>query len=334
MPFRAIGPDDNILITTAIVRRGRQMKILIVDDNVAIQEIVRDILVEEGHNVRVARTVDEAVAKAVAFEPDAIILDSLVGDEDGLHMLTILKDEAPRLKSKIILLKSPAELAPNDEPMIRACVDKPFKSTDITAALKEIQDEPSDEDVPEDKKNRRKKSGRFRLFSKKKRDASAVSMEGDLQDHGVSFGTSYILFGRDSETLYGFAGLFDFNWYDVIVITTDRSKVVKERFSYGNVDVITLTDNGKAGTQAIRDLGTITDRIRGFIDGHDRPVIVFDRFDDVIEADGLNQSMLMIHQLMAGKTKMCTFVVSVDSRSLTEKDRKLFLHNMVEYKED
>ncbi len=34
------------------------MKILIVDDNVAIQEIVKDILAEEGHNVRVARTVE------------------------------------------------------------------------------------------------------------------------------------------------------------------------------------------------------------------------------------------------------------------------------------
>ena len=63
-------------------------------------------------------------------------------------------------------------------------------------------------------------------------------------------------------------------------------------------------------------------------------MVVFDRFDDVIEADGLNQSMLMIHQLMAGKTKMCTFAVSVDPKSLTEKDRGLFLYNMVEYMED
>ena len=117
------------------------MKILIVDDNVAIQEIVKDILAEEGHNVRVARTVEEAVSKAEDFEPDVIVLDSLVGDEDGLHLLTILKDEAPGLTPKVILLKGPAELAPNDDPMIRACVDKPFKSTDITAALRKIQDE-------------------------------------------------------------------------------------------------------------------------------------------------------------------------------------------------
>lgn len=310
------------------------MKILIVDDNVAIQEIVKDILAEEGHNVRVARTVDEAVSKTVGFEPDVIVLDSLVGDEDGLHMLTILKEEAPGLNPKIILLKSPAELAPNDEPMIRACVDKPFKSSDLIAALRDIQEESPVEDAPVDKKHRRRESFVFRIFGKKKDKAQAVPAESTLQDHGVSFGTSYVLFGRDSEALYRFVGMFNLDRYNVMVVTTDRSKVVKERFSHGTIDVITLTDNGKAGTQAIRNLGTITDMIRSFMDRCDYPVIVFDRFDDVIEADGLNQSMLMIHQLMTGKTKMCTFAVSVDPRSLTEKDKGLFLQNMVEYTED
>lgn len=309
------------------------MKILIVDDNVAIQEIVKDILAEEGHNVRVARTVEEAVSKAEDFEPDVIVLDSLVGDEDGLHLLTILKEEAPGLTPKVILLKGPAELAPNDDPTIRACVDKPFKSTDITAALRKIQDESHSDDVPEAKKHRRKEGGPFGLFRRKKK-AQAEPAENLLQEHGVSFGTSYVLFGRSSEALYGFVGLFDLEKYDVMVVTTDRSKVVKERFSYGELEVMTLSDSGKAGTQAIRDLGTITGRIRGFIEAHPLPVVVFDRFDDVIEADGLNQSMLMIHQLMAGKTKMCTFAVSVDPKSLTEKDRGLFLYNMVEYMED
>ena len=61
------------------------MKILIVDDNVAVQEIIRDILVERDHNVRMASTVDEAVEKIKSFEPDVVMLDSWVGDEDGMH---------------------------------------------------------------------------------------------------------------------------------------------------------------------------------------------------------------------------------------------------------
>lgn len=52
------------------------MKALIVDDNVAIQEIIRDILSERGHIVRLASTVDEAVEKVKSFEPDVVMLDS------------------------------------------------------------------------------------------------------------------------------------------------------------------------------------------------------------------------------------------------------------------
>ena len=57
------------------------MKILIVDDNEAVQEIIRDILVERDHNVRLASTVDEAVEKIKSFEPDVVMLDSWVGEE-------------------------------------------------------------------------------------------------------------------------------------------------------------------------------------------------------------------------------------------------------------
>lgn len=59
------------------------MKILIVDDNVAIQEIVRDVLSDEGYLIRTAGTIQEAIAKTADFLPDVVILDSWVGDEEG-----------------------------------------------------------------------------------------------------------------------------------------------------------------------------------------------------------------------------------------------------------
>lgn len=308
------------------------MKILIVDDNVAIQEIVRDILAEEGHNVRVARTIQEALTKAEDFVPDVIVLDSWVGNEEGLHFLSRLKEEAPNLEPSVILLKSPAELVPTDNHLIKASINKPFKSSDIVAALKSVQEDVQKAEVPEDR--RKSKKRHFRLFGHKKEDESKPPVENALQDHKISFGMSYVLFGRDSAPLYRFVSYFDLSKYDVMVITTDRSKVVEERFSYGDIEVITLSENGKGGSQGIRDLGTITSRVRTFLEGKEHPVVVFDKFGDVIAADGLNPSMMMINQLMSGKTRMCTIVVSVDPAILTDKDKGLFLHDMVEYKED
>ena len=53
------------------------MKILIVDDNEAVQEIIRDILAERDHNVRLASTVDEAVEKIGSFEPDVVTIEDI-----------------------------------------------------------------------------------------------------------------------------------------------------------------------------------------------------------------------------------------------------------------
>ena len=86
------------------------MKILIVDDNEAVQEIIRDILVERDHNVRLASTVDEAVEKIKSFEPDVVMLDSWVGEEDGMRVISRSKEEAPNLDLRVILIKTASEV--------------------------------------------------------------------------------------------------------------------------------------------------------------------------------------------------------------------------------
>lgn len=299
------------------------MKILIVDDNVAIQEIVKDILSDEGYIIRTAGTIQEAVSKTADFLPDAVVLDSWVGDEEGLHYLARLKEEVPEAHPKVILLKNAAELAPKDNPYIRASVDKPFKSSDIVSAVKELKEEESDEEQKEERRSV------FRLLRRKKK-AKTPEAQGTMD---VSFGTSYVMFEQTSEAAYRFVDKFDPKTYDVMIVTTDRPKAVKERVSYDAVEVITLSSNGKAGSESIRALGTITSLVRTFMDGREKPVVVFDKFGEVISADGINQSLLMLQQLMSGKTRMCTLAVSVDPTVLTDKDKGIILHNMVEYSE-
>lgn len=298
------------------------MKILIVDDNVAIQEIVKDILSDEGYIIRTAGTIQEAITKTADFLPDVVVLDSWVGDEEGLHYLTLLKEKVPEAEPKVVLLKNATELVPKDSPYIKASVDKPFKSSDIVSAIRGLQeDEPREE--PKEEKRRF-----FRLRRKKKK-----TDEEPPQMRDVSFGTSYVMFEQGSELAYRFVNHFDPEANDVMIVTTDRSKAVKERFSYGTMEVLTLSSNGKAGSESIRDIGTITSLVRAFMDQKERPVVVFDKFGEVISADGINQSLLMLQQLISGKTRMCTLAVSVDPSVLTDKDKGIILHNMVEYSE-
>ncbi|MDO5852989.1 MAG: response regulator [Thermoplasmata archaeon] len=316
------------------------MKILIVDDNVAIQEIIRDIVGNEGHNVRVAGTVGEAVSKIGDFEPDIIMLDSRVGDEDGLHVISRAREDYPSMRLRAILVKGASEMAPTDNPYIRASVDKPFKSSDLVAALRKVEAEISEEtEDTADRRSARKREKRERKARKKARRKGLFSRkqkaepppEGALDSHGVSFGSSYVIFEAAPEKVYSFTALFNPDRYDIMMVTTDKAKAIKERFTYGSMEVVPLSTNGKAGSLGIHDLGTMTSRIRQFMDGNDHPVVIFDTFGDIIAANGLNQSLTMLQQLISGKTRMCTLCVSVDGLSLTDKDRGILLHSMVEY---
>ncbi len=303
------------------------MKILIVDDNVAVQEIIKDILVDEGHIVRLASTVDEAVEKTAAFEPDIVMLDTKVGEDDGLRMISRITEADHGLPLKVILIKSASEQMPTDNTYIRGYIDKPFKSSDVLEALRDVVD--SDEAVAEEPKKKAKRTHRF--FGKKA-DRIAPPAE-DISERGVVFGLSYIMFEPEPEDIYKFIGLFDPSEYSILVVTSDKAKAIKERFSYGDMTVMPLSSGNKAGSIDIHGVGTLVAYIKDFIEQKSKPVIVFDTFNDMIDADGLNLMLLMVHQLIHdGSIKDRTYAISVDEGKLTAKDRGILLHDMNEYK--
>ena len=70
------------------------MRILIVDDNIAIQEILAEILTVDGYEIEKAGTVSDAIDKLDSFHPDALLLDSQVGGESGLKVLDELPEDS------------------------------------------------------------------------------------------------------------------------------------------------------------------------------------------------------------------------------------------------
>ena len=308
------------------------MKILIVDDNEAVQEIIRDILVERDHNVRLASTVDEAVEKIKSFEPDVVMLDSWVGEEDGMRVISRSKEEAPNLDLRVILIKTASEVAPTDNPYIKGWVNKPFKSSDILDVIEEMKISEAAAEVAETKRKtrikQRQKKERGGLLHRKKPQVEEVP---DLAESGIVFGRSYVMFEPDPEKIYDFVSRFNTGEYDLLIITSDRAKAIKERFSYVSLEVVPLTSSGRSGSMEIQGLGSLMVRVFNFIDEKERPVVVFDTFGDIVEANGINQSLVMLRQLMSGATKDCTFAVSVDAAPLTDKDRGILLHDMQNY---
>src|SRR5690554_2229188 len=67
--------------------------ILVIDDEKDIRELVRDILVDEGYEVSVAETAEEARQARRQRRPDLILLDVWLPDTDGVTLLREWKEQ-------------------------------------------------------------------------------------------------------------------------------------------------------------------------------------------------------------------------------------------------
>src|SRR3546814_16834218 len=62
-------------------------RILVVDDEVGIRELLSEILYDEGHTVELADNAAEARAARLRTRPDLVLLDIWMPDTDGVSLL-------------------------------------------------------------------------------------------------------------------------------------------------------------------------------------------------------------------------------------------------------
>lgn len=81
-------------------RMGKEesMKILIVDDNVGLAHILKMMLDEEKHEVRLARDGKDGYLTYLLCKPDLIITDILL-EKKGLELMEIIRKDNPEVKT-------------------------------------------------------------------------------------------------------------------------------------------------------------------------------------------------------------------------------------------
>ena len=62
-------------------------QILVVDDEIGIRELLRDILQDEGYQVKLAENAAEAREYRQQIRPDVVLLDIWMPDCDGITLL-------------------------------------------------------------------------------------------------------------------------------------------------------------------------------------------------------------------------------------------------------
>ena len=76
----------------------RTAKVLVVDDEPEITDIVQTFLTESGYSVDVLNNARDAVTRAKEFKPDVILLDIMLPGADGYTVCQWIKAE-PELSS-------------------------------------------------------------------------------------------------------------------------------------------------------------------------------------------------------------------------------------------
>jgi two-component system OmpR family response regulator len=79
-------------------------RILVIDDEPEITEIVETFLEESGYQVAVENSPSEAVEKARAFKPDVVLLDIMMPGVDGYDICQQLKADSQFAGVPIIFL--------------------------------------------------------------------------------------------------------------------------------------------------------------------------------------------------------------------------------------
>ena len=116
---------------------GGPVRVLVVDDEPTLAELLAMALRYEGWEVRSAGDGQTAVRTAREFRPDAVVLDIMLPDFDGLEVLRRLRGEAPDVPVLFLTAKDSVEdritglTAGGDD-----YVTKPFSLEEVVARLR------------------------------------------------------------------------------------------------------------------------------------------------------------------------------------------------------
>lgn len=79
-------------------------KILLVEDDVALAAVYRSRLEIEGFDLREVHNGEEALAAALDFKPDLILLDAMMPKISGFDVLDILRNTPETADIRIVML--------------------------------------------------------------------------------------------------------------------------------------------------------------------------------------------------------------------------------------
>jgi len=117
---------------------GRSLRILAIDDEAVLLDLLVDALGREGHRVDTAGSAREALQKIEGDPYDILVCDLKMPEMDGRQLYEILQGRRPEMIERIIFASGDT-IHPDTRRFIersgRPCIDKPFKLETLSGVI-------------------------------------------------------------------------------------------------------------------------------------------------------------------------------------------------------
>jgi CheY-like chemotaxis protein len=118
-------------------------RILVVDDEPSIRMLIRTILQAEGHTVTTASNGREALEMVIENVPDLIVLDLMMPEMDGWHLLEELHMRGLRRHTRVVIVSGhydPEGASEDRRAHAHHFLPKPFDPTSLVDLVNDALD--------------------------------------------------------------------------------------------------------------------------------------------------------------------------------------------------
>ena len=130
--------------------QDRQRRILIVDDDVAIQRLIKTVLQKDDCSCEVVADGEQAIHAIALQEPDVMLLDLMLPVLNGFQVLEILRTRFPHLLRETIVISAASTKVLQDieryEAELAAVIRKPFDIGDLRDVVRRC--DPASQESP------------------------------------------------------------------------------------------------------------------------------------------------------------------------------------------
>jgi CheY-like chemotaxis protein len=116
-----------------------KLRVLVVDDEIAFGNVMREVLLSFGMNVRVAIRAEQALEEMRRERPDLLLVDVMMPEVDGLSLIRTVQKEPDWLGIPILVISARTGQADQHEALFAgadAFLAKPFTADELRRALR------------------------------------------------------------------------------------------------------------------------------------------------------------------------------------------------------